>query len=40
MHARQHRDQHAGIEAADSPWREHQTKVDLAARERLRKPNT
>ena len=40
MHTRQHRDRHAGIEATNGPWREHQTKVDLAALERLRKRRT
>ena len=35
MHTRHHRDRQAVIEATDGPWREHETEVDLALRERL-----
>jgi hypothetical protein len=40
MHARQHLDRRAGIQAADDPRGEHEAKVDLVALECLRIPRT
>jgi hypothetical protein len=36
VHTGKHRDRDAGIEVANGPWREPETKVDLATFERLR----